>query len=86
MPARRAGEVVVVGYEVGVRIHSETSASPPVDERLAQSIFYGLVPARGRRLPIGASRAAGAARWGVTIDQLKVVERAGTRGQWAPPG
>jgi hypothetical protein len=74
-------------YRVGFLIHPENSVS---SQRLSgdfqKTLFYAVVRAQDSGLSVEASREAVAAQWGVTIDQVKEVERAGIDEQWAPLG
>jgi hypothetical protein len=58
--------------------------NPPLDQQLARTIFFGLVLAQDRGLPVRASREAVAAEWRVTVEQVREVERAGIDGAWPP--
>jgi hypothetical protein len=54
----------------------------PVDRR--RTIFLALVEAQDGGLSVLASRAEVAARFSVTDDQMKEIEREGLANQWPP--
>ena len=60
----------------------ETEGDLPVERR--QTIFLALVEAQDGGLSVIASRAEVAARFSVTEDQMKEIEREGLANQWPP--
>ena len=61
---------------------SESNGELPIEKR--QSIFKALVEAQDSGAGVAASRAAVAAQFAVTEDQVKDIEREGSANLWPP--
>lgn len=53
-------------------------------EEFRKEVFLALVEAQDQNISVKESRAAIAGRFGLTSNQLQVIEREGIEGQWPP--
>jgi hypothetical protein len=53
-------------------------------EQRRREIFAALVAAQDRRMSVADSRAAVAERFGVTVDEVRAIEREGLAASWPP--
>jgi chromosomal replication initiation ATPase DnaA len=55
-------------------------------DKLAKEIFLELVKQQDAGVPVAESKRAVAELFGVTVDEVRAIERRGIEGQWAPLG
>lgn len=53
-------------------------------EEFRKEVFFALVEAQDQNIPVKESRDAVAGRFGLTSNQVQVIEREGIEGQWPP--
>jgi hypothetical protein len=63
-----------------------TLTADSLPESTRRAVFAALVQAQDDGMPVGASRAAAGARFGIPTTEVVRIEREGLDGQWPPLG
>ncbi len=63
---------------------SENPSEEPLPESRRKEIFLALVETQDQHVPVGQSLKVVAARFGVTEEQVKQIEREGLDKEWPP--